>query len=111
MPSKKVIIRPYRLKIEEWLDAGGRQHHVEPPPDAAMGPFWQTFEEDNTEVFSLVRDGIRYFNTSNNILPEYFNIYHISIDKVGVRMDAKCSELANGEELVAYYQMKYHWEK
>ena len=105
MPRNKIIVRPFLYKYEEWVEAGGRQHHVDPPPDTAGGPFWQAFDEDDTEVYTLVRDGIRYFISGNNVRPELFNVYHISIEGVGVRMDARCSELANREEVIAYFDM------
>ena len=100
MPRSKVGIAAFKFKEEEWLEAGGRHQHVQAPPWTALPhPFLQGFgpEDDDTLIYSFVREAIRYYLTNNNVRSEYFNIYHVSIDGFGVRLDAKCSELCHME--------------
>ena len=107
MPCKKVVIRPFFFEEKDWTEANGRQHHVNPPADTAFGPFWQTLgpEDDDKDVFSMVREGISYFNSNNNMIPKSIEVYHIAIREVGVRMDAKCRELEDKDELLVYFEI------
>ena len=107
MPRSKVAIVAFKFKEEKWLEAGGRHQHVQAPPwDALPAPFLQGFgpEDDETLIYSFVREAIRYYLTNNNVRSESFNIYHVSIDGFGVRLDAKCSELCHMEKLTVYYE-------
>ena len=108
MPRFKVAIEAFNFKEEEWLEAGGRQYHVQPPRWTALPhPFLQGFgpEDDDTLIYTFVLEAIRYYLTNNNVRSESFNIYHVSIDGFGVRLDAKCSELCHLEKLTVYFEM------
>ena len=77
MPRSKVGIAAFKFKEEEWLEAGGRHQHVQAPPWTALPhPFLQGFgpEDDDTLIYSFVREAIRYYCTNNNVRSEYLNI-------------------------------------
>ena len=107
MTCKKVEIHPFFYELNDWVEAGGQQRHIKPPADTTFGAFWQALgpEDDDKEVFNMVTEGIKYFNTANNLPTSCIEVYHIAIREVGVRKDAKCRELEDKDELVVYFEL------